>query len=92
MPTATSPARIETLAGTVRIDVPKTAGDDGQPFHPQSPKGGCCARPGARRQVRALMPTVAEVYLKGGSPCKAGGTMRGFGIDSPSPAHGSRAA
>ena len=42
------PKRIDTPAGTVTVDVPKTAGHDGAPFYPQS-----LARPpiGARRDA-----------------------------------------
>ena len=34
------PKRIDTPAGTVTVDVPKTAGHDGAPFYPQSLERG----------------------------------------------------
>ena len=48
------PKRIDTPAGTVAVDVPKTAGHDGTPFYPQSLERG-------RRSVRAVMLAVAEM-------------------------------
>ena len=50
--------RIDTPAGTVSVQVPKTAGHDGDPFYPQSLERG-------RRSVRAVMLAVAEMYIKG---------------------------
>ncbi len=41
------PKRIDTPAGTVSVQVPKTAGHDGDPFYPQSLERG-------RRSVRAV--------------------------------------
>lgn len=38
------PKRIDTPAGSVTVQVPKTAGHDGQPFYPQSLERGRCAR------------------------------------------------
>lgn len=36
----TKPKRIDTPAGTVTVQVPKTAGHEGQPFYPQSLERG----------------------------------------------------
>jgi len=33
------PKRIDTPAGTVTVDVPKTAGHEGEPFYPHTPTG-----------------------------------------------------
>ena len=54
------PKRIDTPAGTVTVDVPKTAGHDGEPFYPQSLERG-------RRSVRAVMLAVAETRRSRGS-------------------------
>jgi len=54
----TKPKRIDTPAGTVNVQVPKTAGHEGEPFYPQSLERG-------RRSVRAVMLAVAEMYIKG---------------------------
>ena len=52
------PKRIDTPAGTITVQVPKTAAHEGRPFHPQSLERG-------RRPVRAVMLAVAEIYAKG---------------------------
>ena len=69
------PKRIDTPAGTVTVDVPKTAGHDGAPFYPQSLERG-------RRSVRAVMLAVAEMYVKGVSTRDVEAVMREFGIES----------
>ena len=51
------PKRIDTEAGTLVVDVPKTAGTD-EPFYPRSLERGT-------RSSRALMLAVAEMYVKG---------------------------
>ena len=51
------PKRIDTAAGTLVVDVPKTAGTD-EPFYPRSLERGT-------RSSRALMLAVAEMYVKG---------------------------
>ncbi len=79
------PKRIDTPAGTVTVDVPKTAGHDGEPFYPQSLERG-------RRSVRAVMLAVAEMYVKGVSTREAEAVMRAFGIESLSSSQVSRAA
>lgn len=77
--------RIDTPAGTVTVDVPKTAGHDGEPFYPQSLERG-------RRSVRAVMLAVAEMYIKGVSTREVEAVMREFGIESLSSMQVSRAA
>ena len=79
------PKRIDTPAGTVTVDVPKTAGHDGAPFYPQSLERG-------RRSVRAVMLAVAEMYVKGVSTREVEAVMREFGIESLSSTQVSRAA
>lgn len=76
--------RIDTPAGTVSVQVPKTAGHDGEPFYPQSLERG-------RRSVRAVMLAVAEMYIKGVSTRQAEAVMREFGIESLSSSQVSRA-
>ncbi len=80
-----TPKRIDTPAGTIAIDVPKTAGHDGPPFYPHSPEPG-------RRSVRAVMLAVADMYVKGVSTREAERGMREFGLDSLSSTQVSRAA
>jgi len=77
--------RIDTPAGTVTVDVPKTAGHDGEPFFPQSLERG-------RRSVRAVMLAVAEMYIKGVSTREVEAVMREFGVESLSSTQVSRAA
>ena len=79
------PKRIDTPAGTVTVNVPKTAGHDGTPFYPQSLERG-------RRSVRAVMLAVAEMYIKGVSTREVETVMREFGIESLSSSQVSRAA
>lgn len=77
--------RIDTPAGTVWVQVPKTAGHDGEAFYPRSLEPG-------RRSVRAVMLAVAEMYIKGVSTRQAEAVMREFGIESLSSSQVSRAA
>lgn len=79
------PKRIDTPAGTVTVQVPKTADHGDQPFYPQSLERG-------RRSVRAVMLAVAEMYVKGVSTRDAESVMREFGIESLSSTQVSRAA
>jgi transposase-like protein len=79
------PKRIDTPAGTVAVQVPKTAGHDGEPFYPRSLERG-------RRSVRSVMLAVAEMYVKGVSTRDAEAVMREFGIESLSSTQVSRAA
>ncbi|CAG0909555.1 unnamed protein product, partial [Cyprideis torosa] len=78
------PKRIDTPAGTVTIQVPKTAGHGEDPFYPQSLERG-------RRSSRAVMLAVAEMYIRGVSTRQAEGVMREFGIESLSSTQVSRA-
>ena len=78
------PKRIDTPAGTVAIQVPKTAGHEGSPFYPQSLERG-------QRSSRAVMLAVAEMYIKGVSTRQAEAVMREFGIESLSSTQVSRA-
>ena len=80
----TKPKRLDTPAGSVIVNVPKTAGHD-EPFYPQSLERG-------RRSTRAVMLAVAEMYVKGVSTRDAEAVMREFGIDSLSSSQVSRAA
>ena len=77
--------RINTPAGTVTVNVPKTAGHDGEPFYPQSLERGF-------RSTRAVMLAVAEMYVKGVSTREVEAVMREFGIKSLSSSQVSRAA
>ena len=78
------PKRIDTPAGSVTVQVPKTAGHDGEPFYPQSLERG-------RRSVRAVMLAVAEMYIKGVSTREVEAVMKEFGIESLSSSQVSRA-
>ena len=80
----TKPKKVDTLAGTVTVNVPKTAGH-GEPFYPQSLERG-------RRSSRAVMLAVAEMYVKGVSTRDAEAVMKEFGIESLSSTQVSRAA
>lgn len=79
------PKRIDTPAGTVNVQVLKTARHDGEPFYPQSLER-------RRRSVQAVMLAVAEMYVKGVSTRDAEAVMREFGIESLSSSQVSRAA
>jgi transposase-like protein len=80
----TRPKKIDTPAGTVRVEVPKTAGHDA-PFYPQALERG-------RRSCRAVMLAVAEMYIKGVSTRDTEAVMREFGLESLSSSQVSRAA
>ena len=69
------PKRVDTPAGTVTIQVPKTAGHGDDPFYPQALECG-------RRSSRAVMHAVAEMYIKGVSKRQAEEVMREFWIES----------
>jgi transposase-like protein len=83
MPTVTNPSASTRLP--VTVNVPKTAGHEGEPFYPKSLERG-------RRSVRAVMLAVAEMYIKGVSTREAEAVMREFGIESLSSSQVSRAA
>jgi putative transposase len=77
--------RVDTPAGTVTLNVPKTRGHDGAPFYPQALERG-------RRSCRAVMLAVAEMYVKGVSTRDAARVMAEFGLDGLSSTQVSRAA
>lgn len=79
------PKRLDTPAGTLMVQVPKTAGHDGEPFYPQSLERG-------QRCVRAVMLAVAEMYIKGVSTREVEAVLRQFGIEGLSSTQVSRAA
>ncbi len=79
----TKPKMIDTPAGTLNLDVPKTAGTD-EPFYPQALERG-------RRSCRAVMLAVAEMYVKGVSTRDVENVMLQFGIKSMSSSQVSRA-
>lgn len=78
------PKRVDTPAGSVTVQVPKTAGHGDTPFYPQSLERG-------RRSVRAVMLAVAEMYIKGVSTRDVEAVMAEFGIESLSSSQVSRA-
>jgi putative transposase len=78
------PKKLDTPAGTVTLQVPKTADHDA-PFYPQALERG-------RRACRAVMLAVAEIYVKGVSTRDAEAVMREFGLESLSSSQVSRAA
>jgi len=80
----TKPKKIDTPAGTVKLEVPKTAGHEA-PFYPQALERG-------RRSCRAVMLAVAEMYIKGVSTRDAEAVMREFGLVRLSSSQVSRAA
>ena len=76
--------RIDTPAGTLILDIPKTAGTD-EPFYPQSLDRGT-------RTSRAVMLAVAEMYVKGVSTRDVADILDKFGIDGLSSTQVSRAS
>jgi putative transposase len=77
--------RVDTPAGTVTVDVPKTRGHDGAPFYPQSLERG-------RRSCRAVMLAVAEMYVKGVSTRDAARVLAELGLEGLASTQVSRAA
>ncbi len=76
--------KIDTPAGTLTLDVPKTAGAH-KPFFPQSLERG-------RRSCRAVMLCAAEMYVKGVSTRSVEKVLAEFGIEGLSSTQVSRAA
>ena len=76
--------KIDTPAGTLTLDVPKTAGAP-KPFFPQSLERG-------RRSCRAVMLAAAEMYVKGVSTRAVEKVLAEFGIEGLSSTQVSRAA
>jgi transposase-like protein len=77
--------RLDTPAGTITLEVPKTKDHEGDPFYPASLERG-------RRSCRAVMLAVAEMYVKGVSTRDAEKVMAEFGLESLSSSQVSRAA
>ena len=77
--------RIDTPAGTLTLEVPKTKGHEGEPFYPLSLERG-------RRSCRAVLLAVAEMYVKGVSTRDAARVMAEFGLEGLSSTQVSRAA
>ena len=80
----TKPKKVDTPAGTLTLDVPKTAGAQ-KPFFPQSLERG-------RRSCRAVMLAAAEMYVKGVSTRAVEKVLAEFGIEGLSSTQVSRAA
>ena len=78
------PKKVDTLAGTLHLDIPKTAGTP-EPFYPASLDRG-------RRSCRALMLAAAEMYVKGVSTRDVEKVLAEFGIEGLSSTQVSRAA
>jgi putative transposase len=79
----TKPKLIDTLAGTLSLEVPKTAGTD-EPYYPQALERG-------RRSCRAVMLAIAEMYVCGVSTRDAERVMAELGLKSLSSTQVSRA-
>ena len=77
----TKPELIDTLAGTLSLEVPETAGTD-EPYHPQVLERG-------RRSCRAVMLAVAEMSVCGVSTRDALRVLAQFGLKSLSSTPGS---
>ena len=76
--------RIDTSAGTLTLEIPKTAGTE-EPFYPQSLDRGT-------RTMRAVMLAVAEMYVKGVSTRDVADILNKFGIEGLSSTQVSRAS
>jgi putative transposase len=75
--------KIDTLAGTLTVEVPKSRGGD-TPFYPQALERG-------RRSCRAVMLAIAQMYIQGVSTRDVEKVMAEFGLESLSSAQVSRA-
>jgi transposase-like protein len=78
------PKKLDTQAGTLTLDIPKTAAIE-PPFYPASLERG-------RRSSRAVMLAAAEMYVKGVSTRDVEAVLAEFGLDSLSSTQVSRAA
>jgi len=78
------PKRLDTAAGTLTVQVPKSRGGD-EAFYPQSLERG-------RRSTRAVMLAVAQMYIQGVSTRDVEKVMAEFGLESLSSTQVSRAA
>ena len=79
------PKRVDTVFGTLRLRVPKTARHGDTPFYPAALERG-------RRCHRDLMDAVAEMYVCGVSTRRARGLLRRMGVEGLSSSQVSRAA
>jgi len=77
------PKRQDTPAGTVTLDVPKTRGGE-EPFFPQALQRGA-------RSTRAVMATIAQMYVQGVSTRDVKNVMKELGIQDISSSQVSRA-
>jgi transposase-like protein len=68
------PKRIDTAAGTLTLQVPKSRGGE-TPFYPQSLERG-------RRSTRAVMLAIAQMYIQGVSTRDVEKVMAEFGLES----------
>lgn len=78
------PKTIDTKAGTLTLEIPKTAGTP-EPFYPQSLERG-------RRSCRAVMLAAAEMYVLGVSTRHVEKVMAEFGLHGLSSTQVSRAS
>lgn len=78
------PKTLDTQAGTVTVQVPKSRGHD-EPFFPRSLERG-------RRSSRAVLLAIAEMVVQGVSTRDAAKVMKEFGLESLSSTQVSRAA
>lgn len=76
--------RLDTPAGTLTVQVPKSRGGDA-PFYPQALERG-------RRSSRAVMLAIAQMYIQGVSTRDVEKIMAEFGLESLSSSQVSRAA
>lgn len=76
--------RIDTPAGTLALQVPKSRGGE-TPFYPQALERG-------RRSCRAVMLAVAQMYIQGVSTRDVEKVMAEFGLEGLSSSQVSRAA
>jgi putative transposase len=77
------PKRIDTTAGTLTLQVPKSRGGE-TPFYPQSLERG-------RRSTRAVMLAIAQMYIQGVSTRDVEKVMAEFGLEGLSSSQVSRA-
>lgn len=76
--------RVDTPAGTLTVQVPKSRGGDA-PFYPQALERG-------RRSSRAVMLAIAQMYIQGVSTRDVEKVMAELGLESLSSSQVSRAA
>lgn len=77
------PKQLDTAAGTLTVQVPKSRGGE-TPFFPQSLERG-------RRSTRAVMLAIAQMYIQGVSTRDVEKVMAEFGLESLSSSQVSRA-